>query len=123
MKNKIKIIIEVCLTITVLLLNFLSYFLEKYRILVLVLGILYCLFFFGQLIFSVIKLIKKEIPFGLIITIIVLIFFQNDSVNSNYRIVENRSSALLIIITSMIIAIIIITIFLENTNVKILITT
>jgi len=104
--KKIKIIIEICLTITILLLNFLSYFFEKYRILVFVLGILYCLFFFGQLIFSFIQLIRKEIPFGLITTITVIIFFQNDSVNSNYRVVENRSGVLINIIASMILAII-----------------
>ena len=110
MKNKIKIIMEFCLTITILLLNFLCYFLEKYRILVIVLGVMYCLFFFGQLIFSVIKLTRKEIPFGLVTTIVVLIFFQNDSINWNYRIVENRSSALIIIIASTIITIILISI-------------
>lgn len=104
--KKIKSIIELSITIIMLLVIFLLYLFEKYRIVVFILGFFYCLFFLAQLTFSVKKLAKKEIPWGLIINILVLIFFSNDAINSNYHVVENQHSAILIIISIIVMTIV-----------------
>lgn len=111
MKNRTKWTIEFCLTITLLFINFLSYFLDAYRIFVLILGIIYCLLFGTQLIFSAIKLKKGEFPFGIIATIILIILCQNDSINSNYLIVENPFVAVLIITAIIIMTVILMVVF------------
>ena len=111
MDNKALRIIELFLTIPILLLNFLSFTLDGDRILVFVFGILYCLILITQLIFSIIKMVRIEIPFGIIVTIILIVLFQNDSINSNYLIVENHDTAVIIILTIIIMTIILMFIF------------
>lgn len=116
MKDKAKIIIECSLSVQILLINFLSYALESYRLVVFVLGILYCILFFGLLLISVVKLLKSKFPFGIVFTIVCLVLLQNDSINSNYLVVENRFSATFVLLTIAIVAIVLIFVFLVNSK-------
>jgi hypothetical protein len=94
------------LTIALLLIGFISYSLDKFRVLVMFMGILYCMIFCGLLAFSVILLKKKEIPFGIISVLVIFVMFQNDSINNNFICVENRLGAQVVFLTILILAIV-----------------
>lgn len=111
MKNKAKIITEVILSVILIFIYYLSFFLENHRSAVFILGIIYCVLFGVQLIMSLISLIRVELPCGITITFVWMILFQNDSINSKYIIVDNPKGSDFVLTLIAILAIVVITIW------------
>ena len=110
MKNKAKIITEIILSVILIFIYYLSFALENYRSAVFILGIIYCVLFGVQLIMSLISLIRVELPWGITITNVWLVLFQNDSINSTYVIVGNPIAAKFVLISVVILALVLISI-------------
>lgn len=111
MKNKAKIITEVILSVILIFIYYLSFFLENHRSAVFILGIIYCVLFGVQLIMSLISLIRVELPWGITIIPVFMWLFQNDSVNSKYIIVDNPTGSEFVLTLIAILAIVVITIW------------
>ena len=110
LKNKAKIITEIILSVILIFIYYLSFALENYRSAVFILGIIYCVLFGVQLIMSLISLIRVELPWGITITNVWLVLFQNDSINSTYVIVGNPIAAKFVLISVVILALVLISI-------------
>ncbi len=111
LKNKAKIITEIILSVILIFIYYLSFFLENYRSAVFVFGIIYCVLFGVQLIMSLISLIRIELPWGITIIPTFMWLFQNDSVNSKYIIVDNPKGSDFALTLIAILAIVVITIW------------
>ena len=117
MKNRF--FIDATMTTVILVAMLLSYLLESYRIIVFIFGVLYCLAFVAQFLYTIVQLNKALFPFGILFTICMSTFLQNNGVNWAYIIVWNRNAALLGVPAILIITLILFMVLVHNSNEKI----
>ena len=83
MKKK-TLVLDLSLSLCILLLAIFAYAAEEHRIFVFVLGVLYLAALLFQLVFAVVQLLRKELAFGILISLCGLTFLQNNTVNTAY---------------------------------------
>ena len=83
MKKK-TLVLDLSLSLCILLLAIFAYAAEEHRVFVFVLGVLYLAAFLFQLVFAFVQLLRKELAFGILISLCGLTFLQNDTVNTAY---------------------------------------
>lgn len=106
MKTKIRIL-DIVLSIIICLISFIAFQAESFRILVFVLGVLYILAFVTQLVLSGLQLVRGDAPLGILLSIALLIFTQNESTNSTYIMAIEKNCAGICLLIALVLAIMI----------------
>ena len=103
MKNKIRIL-DIVLSIIICLISFIAFQAESFRILVFILGVFYIIAFMTQLVLGFLQVVRGNVPIGLFFSLVLLVFTQNESINSTYVMVVEKPSAgvvlLIVLITT-----------------------
>ncbi|MBQ9735219.1 MAG: hypothetical protein IJV96_00350 [Clostridia bacterium] len=88
-----KFALEFVLILVIVASRIVSYAVEAHRLLVCVLGIIYCFSLLSQIVLSIFLVKHKEFPFGLACSVLIQVFLFNDSTNFNYAMVVEKNSA------------------------------